>query len=116
MFGLNMTKPIEHTIEYSGDSTVVIRLTEPNWRFETLGEIELLDPTPGQGLVIVDLSGVREMTTAGFAQLIAMKKKLAQKGWSMIVQGLQKQPSIMCRLLKLNSYVLGFAVGASLVV
>ena len=115
MFGLNTTKPIKHTIEYSGDSTVVIHLAEPIWRYERLDQIESLDPTPGHGLVIVDLSSVQEMTTAGFAQLLSMKRKLAQKGWRMIVQGLQKQPSIMCTLLKLNSRMLGFIVGANLV-
>ena len=100
MFRSQATKSIEHTIESSGDSAIVIRLGKAVWRHERLGQVEALDPQPGQGLVIVDLSQVQEMTTAGFAQLLVMKTRLAAKGCRMMVQGLQRQPSLLCRLLR----------------
>jgi anti-anti-sigma regulatory factor len=56
--------------------------------------------------VVVDVSCVQQMTTAAFAQLVAMNSSLRLRGGCMRTEGLQGQPRGLCEILGLVGVLL----------
>ena len=99
MFGSRKTRNIACTVHESLSSIVFVRIDKPVWQFEIFAKIK---PALNWRQLIVDLSGVKRMTTAALAQLLAIKQQLNRTGREMRIQGLQQQPRELCNLLKLT--------------
>ena len=99
MFGARKARNIACTVQESLSSIVFVRIDKPVWQFEVLGKIK---PALGWTQMVIDLSGVKRMTTAALAQLLAIKQQLSTTGRKMRIQGLQQQPRELCNLLKLT--------------
>ena len=102
MFWSKQSDTISWRLDRVSSSTIVIQLDNPIWKYAKLPNIDhsLIDYIESQ--VIIDLSNVRQMTTAAFVILLMMKNQLQEKGSTVCIRGLHGQPKSLCEVLKLN--------------
>jgi anti-anti-sigma regulatory factor len=83
-------------------SSTVIHLKDHVWNYAKLPNLKsIVDGTPNSR-VILDLACVHQMTSAAFAMLLLMKRRLQQRGLEVCIHGLHGQPKLLCSILKLN--------------
>ena len=100
-----LTRSLSYQIDKSYPSDIHIKLCDTNWDYEKLEISDHVNSSINN--ITIDLSNVKQVTTAALAQLILFKRNLARIGHKMIVRGINTQPRAMCEILKLNNILVG---------
>jgi len=112
MFARRGPRKIPYRIENEDPRTVRLRINRRVWKFDRLECPPLINEAGNPVDVVVDVSRVHQMTTAAFAQLVAMNTSLRLHGGSMRTEGLQAQPRGLCEILGLGGFLLDSCDGA----
>jgi hypothetical protein len=103
MFCSPFSKNIQYGEENTNNSTAFIRIKKSVLGYDDLENFKMMVNAVICSRVIVDLSSVKQMTTAAFAQLIVMKSLLRRIGRDLYIEGLRSQPKALCDILKLTN-------------
>lgn len=90
---------LNYLVESPDQDLRIVRILDPAWTHDTQLLVEVA--SSGMARLEVDLSRVRKMCTASFAELLILKQRLARHGCEMRLHGFQQQPWSLCRVLKL---------------
>jgi ABC-type transporter Mla MlaB component len=100
MFRYSQLHRLNYLVESPDQDLRIVRILDPVWTHDTpllLAEVA----SSGMTHLEVDLSRVRKMCTAAFAELLILRQRLARYGCEMRLHGFQQQPWSLCCVLKL---------------
>lgn len=83
MFTRRSSRKIPYRLENVDPRTFRLSINRRVWKYDRLECSQIMDEAGSPVDVVVDVSRVKRMTTAAFAQLVAMNSSLRLRGGSM---------------------------------
>lgn len=107
MFRVSPKETIDFQMENINPLVVRVRLMNSEWQYARLPNLAQSLKRLHYSQVVLDLTGVQQMSSASLALLIMLKQRLQRKGLQVRIQGLHGQPKSLCEILRLNNLLLG---------